>query len=107
MLKHLFPNELALGFAQAGVTAVLAIVVGLFARKRGIHVEWETVVALVRGLAQIVAVGFILVLMLKGPRWTSTLMLSAMVLAAGVTSARRTKKLPGSFAVSFWSILVG
>ncbi|HWC19908.1 MAG TPA: ABC transporter permease [Terriglobales bacterium] len=107
MLKHLFPNELALGFAQAGVTAVLAIIVGLVARRRDIHVEWETVVALVRGLAQIVAVGFILVLMLKGPQWTSAFMLSAMVVAAGATSARRTKKLPGSFAVSFWSILVG
>ena len=107
MLKHLFPNQLMLGFAQAGVSAVLAIVVGLAARKRGIHVEWETVIALVRGLAQIVAVGFVLVLMLKGPQWTSALMLSAMVLAAGATSARRTKKIRGSFEVSFWSILLG
>jgi len=107
MLKHLFPSELGLGFAQAGVTAVLAILVGLAARTRGIHVEWETVLALVRGLGQIVAVGFILVLMLKGPQWTSALILSAMVLAAGATSARRAKKLPGSFAVSFWSILAG
>jgi putative ABC transport system permease protein len=107
MLKHLFPNQLILGFAQAGVTAVLAIIVGLAARKRGIHVEWETIVALVRGLAQIVAVGFVLVLMLKGPQWTSAFMLSAMVLAAGATSARRTRKIPGSFEVSFWSILLG
>jgi putative ABC transport system permease protein len=107
MLKHLFPNQLALGFAQAAVTAVLAIVVGLVARKRGIHVEWETVIALIRGLAQIVAVGFILVLMLKGPQWTSAFMLSAMVLAAGATSARRAKKIPGTFEVSFWSILIG
>jgi putative ABC transport system permease protein len=107
MLKHLFPNQLALGFAQAGVTAVLALIVGIVARKRGIHVERETVIALVRGLAQIVAIGFILVLMLKGPQWTSAFMLSAMVLAAGATSAQRVKKVPGSFAVSFWSILTG
>jgi len=85
MLKHLFPNQLLLGFAQAGVTAVLAIIVGLAAGKRGIHVEWETIVALVRGLAQIVAVGFLLVLMLKGPQWTSAFMLSARVMAAGAT----------------------
>src|SRR6185312_1350252 len=96
-----------LGFAQAAVTAVLAIVVAVIARKRSIHVEWETVVALLRGLAQIIVVGFILVLMLKGPQWTSAFMLSAMVLAAGATSARRTKTIPGSFAVSFWSILLG
>lgn len=86
---------------------MLAIVVGLVARKRGIHIEWETVVALIRGLAQIVAVGFILVLMLRGPQWTSGFMLGAMVIAAGTTSARRAKKVPGSFEVSFWSILVG
>jgi len=107
MLKHLFPNELALGLAQAGVSGLLAIILALAARRRHIHVEWETVIALIRGLAQIVAVGFILVLMLKGPQWTSAFMLSAMVLAAGATSARRTKTIPGSFAVSFWSILLG
>jgi len=107
MLKHLFPNQLALGFAQAAVTAVLAMIAALLARKRGIHVESETAIALVRGFVQIVAVGFILVFMLKGPQWTSALMLSAMVLAAGFTSARRTKKIPGTLQVSFWSILVG
>lgn len=107
MLKHLFPNQLALGFAQAAVTAVLAIAVAIIARRREIHIQLETVVALLRGLAQIVAVGFILVLMLKGPQWTSGFMLAAMVLAAGATSARRAKKMPGTFAVSFWSILIG
>jgi len=75
MLKQLFPNQVALGFAQAGVTAVLAMIVGFAARKRGIHVELETLIALGRGLAQIVAVGFVLVLMLKGPQWTSAFML--------------------------------
>src|SRR5690348_18384849 len=107
MLKHFFPNQLMLGLAQAAVSAVVAVALALIARRRHIHVEWETVVALVRGLAQIVAVGFILVLMLKGPQWTSAFMLSAMVLAAGATSARRTKRIPGSFAVSFWSTLIG
>jgi len=107
MLKHLFPNELDLGLAQAGVSGLLAIILSMIARRRRIHIEWETVIALIRGLAQIVAVGFVLVLMLKGPQWTSAFMLSAMVLAAGATSARRTKTIPGSFAVSFWSILLG
>jgi len=107
MLKQLFHSQVALGFAQAGVTAVLAMIVGFAASKRGIHVEWKTFVALARGLAQIVAIGFVLVFMLKGPQWTSVLMLSAMVIAAGATSAGRTKKVPGSFEVSFWSILIG
>ena len=107
MLKQLFPNQLALGLAQAAITAVLAMLVGFAARKRGIRLEWETMIAIARGLAQIVVVGFILVFMLKGPPWTSALMLSAMVVAAGMTSARRIRNIPGSFEVSFWSILVG
>src|SRR5438045_5180723 len=107
MLKQLFPNQVALGFAQAGVTAVLAMIIGFAARKRGIHVELETLIALGRGLAQIVSVGFVLFFMLKGPQWTSAFILSSMVIAAGATSARRTKKIPGSFQVSFWSILLG
>jgi putative ABC transport system permease protein len=107
MLKALFPNQLALAFAQAAVAAVLAVIVSLLARGRGIRVELETLVALARGIAQIVAVGFVLVLMLKGPRWTGAIMLSAMVLAAGATSARRVRAIPGSFGVSFTAIACG
>jgi putative ABC transport system permease protein len=107
MLKHLFSNEVALGFAQGGIAAVVALAVGLAARARDIHVEWETVIALLRGLAQIVVIGFILVLMMKGPRWTGAIMLSAMIVAAAGTSARRTKKIPGAFQVSIVGILIG
>jgi putative ABC transport system permease protein len=107
MLKHLFSNEVALGFAQGGIAAAVALAVGLAARARDIHVEWETVVALLRGLAQIVVIGFILVLMMKGPRWTGAIMLSAMIVAAAATSARRTKRIPGAFQVSIVGILIG
>jgi putative ABC transport system permease protein len=107
MLKHLFSNEVALGFAQGGIAAAVALAVGLAARARDIHVEWETVVALLRGLAQIVVIGFILVLMMKGPRWTGAIMLSAMIVAAAATSARRTRKIPGAFQVSMIGILIG
>lgn len=107
MLKHLFSSEVALGFAQGGIAAAVALAVGLAARARDIHVEWETVIALLRGLAQIVVIGFVLVLMMKGPRWTGAIMLSAMIVAASVTSARRTRKIPGAFEVSVWGILIG
>jgi putative ABC transport system permease protein len=70
-------------------------------------VEWETVVALLRGLGQIIVVGFVLVVMMKGPRWTGAIMLAGMMVAAGATSARRTRKIPRSFQVSLWGILVG
>jgi len=63
MLKILFQNQIGLGLAQAGVAALLAILVILLALRRGIHLESETLIAMVRGLAQILAVGSILLLL--------------------------------------------
>jgi len=91
MLKALFANQLALGFAQAGVTTVLALAVMLLARQRKIHLERETVVALARGIVQITAIGSILVLLLRGPAWTSVLLLALMILAAARISSGRSK----------------
>ncbi len=107
MLKFLAGNQLQLGLAQAGAAALAALLVVLLARKRGIHLESETAIAMVRGIVQIVAVGSILVLLLKGPRWTSVFLLAAMIVAAGATSARRAKGVPGAFQVSTWAIACG
>ncbi len=107
MLKHFFAGQVQLGLAQAGVAALAALVVVLLARKRGIHLEGETLAALVRGLAQIVAVGFLLVFLLKGPRWTSVFFLTAMIAAAGATSAKRAKGMPNAFKVSTTAIACG
>jgi putative ABC transport system permease protein len=107
MLQKFFSSQLQLGLAQSAAAALLAITVVFLARKRGIHLERETSIALLRGLVQIIAVGSIFVLLLNGPRWTSGLLLLAMILAAGVTSARRAKKIPGALEVSTYSIACG
>ena len=107
MLKHIFSGQLQLGLAQAAAAAMAALVVVLLARKRGIHLERETLVALLRGVVQIVAVGSVLVLLLRGPRWASLLLLAAMIFAAGATSRRRAKGIPGAFKVSTYSIACG
>jgi putative ABC transport system permease protein len=107
VLKLLLHGELELGLAQAAVAALAAILVVLLARRRGIRLEGETLVAMVRGLVQIIAVGSILVLLLRGPRWTSGLLLAAMIVAAGATSARRAKGMPGAFRVSLWAVACG
>jgi len=107
MLKLLFSNELYLGLAQAGLASLVAMVVVLLARRRGIHLESEAFIAMVRGLVQIVAVGSILVLLLRGPRWTSGFCLTGMMVAAGAISARRAKGIPGAFKVSAWAIVFG
>jgi putative ABC transport system permease protein len=107
VLKHLFSSQLSLGLSQAGVAALSALVVVLIARRRRIHLERDAAVALVRGLVQIVAVGFLLIVLLKGPKWTSLFLLLAMMVAAGATSAKRAKGMPGAFQVSTYSIVVG
>src|SRR6202142_1857805 len=107
MLKYFSSNQLYLGLEQALIAAIAAMLVVLLARKRGIHLESETLIAMVRGIVQIVAVGSILVLLLRGPRWRSGFLLAAMIIAAGAPSARRAKGMPGAFQVSAWSIACG
>src|SRR5262245_52889110 len=107
MLNRLFTDQLQLGLAQALAAAILAFSVVLLARRRNIHLESETAVALVRGLVQIIAVGSVLVLLLRAPRWTGGFLLAAMILAAGATSRKRARGVPGSFQVSTCSIACG
>ena len=107
MLKSLFASQIALGLAQAAIAAVMALAVVLLARRRNIHLESDAAVALLRGIVQIVAVGSILALLLKAPRWTSVFLLTGMVLAAGSISAKRAKNIPGAAKVSTYSIAAG
>ena len=107
MLKLLFPSQIALGLAQAGIAALMALAVVLLARRRNIHLESDAAVALLRGIVQIVAVGSYLALLLKAPRWTSVFLLTGMVLAAGSISAKRAKNIPGAAKISTYSIAVG
>lgn len=107
MLKTLFHSEIALGLAQAAIASVMALAVVLLARRRNIHLEADASIALLRGMVQIVAVGSILVLLLKAPRWSSVFLLAGMVLAAGSISAKRAKNIPGVMKVSTYSIAVG
>ena len=82
MLKLFFHTQLQLGFAQAGLAALAAFAVILLARKREIHLEGELLVAMIRGIVQIIAVGSILLLLLRAPRWTSAFLLAVMIVAA-------------------------
>ena len=107
MLRLFFHTQIQLGFAQAAVAALTALTVVLLARRRKIHLEGETLVAMARGLVQIIAVGFILVILLRAPRWTSGFLLSGMLVAAGATSARRARGMPSAFQVSASAIAMG
>ena len=107
MLARFFTDTLQLGVAQAVVTFVLALVVVYVARRQGIHLERESIVALVRGFIQIVLVGSILVFLFRGPSWASVFILFLMMLAAAGTAARRARGISGAFVISFYGIAGG
>ncbi len=107
MLTRLFSNQLVLGGAQVVVAGLLAVSLMFFARARHIHIERETMISLARGLIQIVAVGSVLVFILRGPLIIGLPILLFMMGAAGVTAARRARGIPGAGRVSFYGISSG
>lgn len=107
MLNRLFTDQLYLGLAQSAAAALLAFTVVLLARWRKVHLESGTAVALLRGLVQIVAVGSVLVAILRGPQWSAILLLFCMILAAGAIAQRRARGIPGAYRVSTCAIAFG
>jgi putative ABC transport system permease protein len=107
MLEQFFQDPLTLATAQAAGAALLALAVMLLARQQGIHLEREIVVALVRGLLQVVVIGSLLLLLLQGPGWTSTLVLLAMIFFAAILAQKRAGGIEGAFWVSLAGIGLG
>ncbi len=107
MLNQLFDNQLLLGSAQAIVTTLMVLLVILIAHRRQIYLEEETLIALARGITQVVAVGSILLLLLRQPTWVSIPALIAMIVAAGFMAANRVEDIPGVFWISLKAIGLG
>jgi len=95
------------GLAQVGAAAVLAALVVLLSRRRGLQLETELSLAFVRGLLQIVAVGLVIGLLLTVPVAWSALILAGMVGGATWISRQRGAGLPGVTQVSMLAIAVG
>jgi putative ABC transport system permease protein len=107
MLAGLFEGEIELGLAQAVATVILALIVVYAARRGRVHLERETLVALVRGFIQIVVAGSILVFLFTGPSWVSAFVLTGMMVAAAATASRRASGVPGAFVISLYGIAGG
>jgi putative ABC transport system permease protein len=105
MLNHFIPSPVLLGLAQAAVAAVLVLAVAWFARFQEIHLERETIVAIIRGLGQISLSGFLLAAILRGPAVLGALAL--MIGVAGSIAADRTPKVPGARPAAAFGIAVG
>jgi putative ABC transport system permease protein len=107
MLNEIFKDQLTLGIFQAVVTVVLALAVTLVGRWWKIHLEKEVIIALVRGIVQIVIVALVLVALLKGPGLVAIPVLIGMIITASVIAGRRVKGVAGSIWVSFYAIGFG
>ena len=107
MLKLLFHTQLSLGLAQAATVAVTAMIVARLATRRGAPIGREIPFVLLRGLVQILLVGALLALLLRGPWWTSIPMLAVMIFTAASIVRRRVPELPGAYSLSLLCMCAG
>ena len=107
MIERIFHNQLARGLTECVVAALAALIVMLLARRRGVDLLGELPLAQLRGIVQIVIVGAVLAAMLRGPQWTSLIVLSGMMLAAASIVRKRAKSIPRAFTMALASIFVG
>lgn len=91
-----------------GLAASLLMVaaVGVLSWRQRLRLERDLVVAVVRSLAQLLAVGAALGLIVDKDTWIgwSFLWVAAMVVFASVTVSRRAPRLPGVLGVAFLAI---
>ncbi|NJP06401.1 MAG: ABC transporter permease [Chloroflexaceae bacterium] len=119
MLNQWIPDPLWLGIAQAAIALVLALLVLLvllvtIARfnattgtTAGDRLGQDTLMALARGLIQIILVGLVLGLLLDQALWTGGVMLLVMMTFAANIAQRRARGTPGAFGVALVSIAGG
>ena len=107
MLNQFFSDPIALSAAQAVMAAFMAMGMMLIASWAGIHLEKEILIALLRGLVQVVAVGAILLYIFQGPVLFGFVILSGMMALAAKTAEKRAKGLPGAFRVGLYGIGIG
>jgi putative ABC transport system permease protein len=108
MVEHWLHTQVALGLAQALVVSALALGVAWLGHTRKLELRGETAAALLRGLGQMLAVGLVLVWLLRGAAWWSLPTLAAMCATAAAMAQRRLKtKTPHSYWLCLRAIGTG
>ncbi|KAA3643084.1 MAG: ABC transporter permease [Chloroflexi bacterium] len=105
--RWLGDNLLLFGLAQALAAAGLSLLIVTVARYLNISLFRDSVTALLRGLVQVVAVGFVLLLILQSSLWVALPVLAFMAFFAATIAARRAKGIPDVFSVSLMGIALG
>ncbi len=106
-LTNMATADVLVGLAQAAAAIVLCVAVVLLCRRFAVHVEREAAVSIGRGLLQMVAVGVVLALLLRGNLLIAALILLLMTVAAAFTASRRLNGVAAPALLSFWAILAG
>jgi putative ABC transport system permease protein len=104
-LSHWMHSQVALGLGQAMVVCALALGVAWLGHLRKLELGRETAAALVRGLLQMLAIGLVLVWLLKGAAWWSVPALAAMCATAARMVKLRLTKRATSAPQSYWLCL--
>ncbi|HET60085.1 MAG TPA: ABC transporter permease [Chloroflexi bacterium] len=106
MLTMLIENERWLAFAQAMVSGLCVLLVIMASRRLKIYLVKETVIAMLRGIVQIVVVGSILLTMFAAPTWASLLILAVMITAASFMGAARLKNFSGGVPIFLFGVAI-
>jgi putative ABC transport system permease protein len=107
MMFHLINSQVARGLGQAMVVCALALAVAWLGRLRRLELGRETTTALVRGLSQMLAIGLVLVWLLRGAAWWSLPVLGTMCAIAARMAQRRAKSVPHGYWLCLRAIGTG
>jgi putative ABC transport system permease protein len=107
VLERWLPDQIHRAAAECLIAAVIALIVILLIRRRAPNLVKEVFVAELRGLLQIVAVGAILAYLLRGPQWTSILVLAGMAVAAASIVRKRAARIPSVYSLALIAIAAG
>jgi putative ABC transport system permease protein len=100
-------HDVIAGLAQAAAAVACCLIVVFLCRSFAVHVEREAVLSLARGFVQMIAVGVVLALLLRGTVLIAILILIGMTFAAAITAARRAQGLDRPWLLSFCAIAAG
>ncbi len=107
MLANWIEDQILLGAAQAGLTMTAALLVVLVTMRLKLGLQKEILIGLVRGLGQIVLVGFLLIIIFSANLWIAVPVILGMIIAASVMTIRRIHNLNNALWISFLGIACG
>lgn len=107
MLSRWIDNQVWLGAAQAGVTMIAALMVVWLTSQLKLGLKKDILIALSRGVAQIVLVGFLLTVIFGADLWISIPVILVMIAAASVMTVKRVSNIPNALKISLLGITTG